>query len=174
MIDKIQAVILARSYLNAAAQKGLLEPSTESHIRVLRECGYDDLLGRVLIEGDWLAFDALTEKVASDLEAGATLPPRAAEWAALRLRGQHVRPKTSGRYKGANFLPEYIISEAVDLIIEATPFDVIDQDRPGRRLKVDEGQVCACEIVATAMRELGRKPATSRKVKESWEKRSLK
>ena len=69
-------------------------------------------------------------------------------------------------------MPEIVISEAVDLIAQNTPFQVIIQNRPGRRLKEDEAKTCACEIVSEAMTRLGMKPGDVKAIKKHWEKHS--
>lgn len=103
-------------------------------------------------------WDALRLGVAHAVARGEEIPPEAAEWLALNLRGEIERPHgTSGTHD----------AEGLHLGIYLTVHMLVQSGMKASRNDASEA-TSACDAVADAMADLKQKPATFYGVKKVW------
>lgn len=103
-------------------------------------------------------WDALRLGVANALERGEEIPPEAAEWLALILRGEIERPHgTPGTHDSEGLHTAIFI--AVHSLVRSGMYATRNDASPA---------TSACDAVADAMSEIGLRPATFHGVKKVW------
>ncbi|NHM17657.1 hypothetical protein [Tritonibacter mobilis] len=112
-------------------------------------------------KADREGWDALRLGVASALERGDEIPPEAAKWLALNLRGAIERPLGNPGTHDAEGL-HIAIYMAVHMLVQSG----MDASRNDA-----SASTSACDAVADVMAEIGLKPATFGGVKKVWLKR---
>ena len=109
-------------------------------------------------KADREGWDALRLGVANAVARGDEIPPEAAEWLALYLRGEVEKPHGSPGAHNAEGL-HLAIYMAVHMLVQSGMNATRNDASPS---------LSACDAVADAMAETGREPATFYGVKKVW------
>lgn len=109
-------------------------------------------------KADREGWDALRLGVATAVARGDEIPPEAAEWLALNLRGEIERPHgTPGTHD----------AEGLHVAIYLAVHTLVQSGTKASRNDASEA-ASACDAVAEALAEIGLKPATFYGVKKVW------